>query len=233
MDRGGMCLISKNYNRKKATKIFLSSAISFFLLILLGNIHSLFGYLAYLPLAGLILLIFGFLVPIQSGNRNRQMLNEEISYLSLDDTGLYINLFNNSDSLVYVPWENIKKIEFDFTIHKPKSLGIRLQRYAEWIPDVKIIWKWSAPDPDLAFSLYFSTKSTTNQRSMSSIQIPNSWIENGKFNSLCKSIEVYSGLTIKPLDYSRLNVGIFKSQVWENKNQQLINYYYQLSRTIK
>lgn len=209
---------------------WIGLAILFFLLIVAGSFYDFFGWLVYVVIAYSIskLIKYGLANGRQKLSIERTRKAESINYMIVDHNGLYINNCNKDikENMVFISWKNIEQIDFYYTTYYTRKyvLHNHLIEHGDWIPNLTDTFDFSEKSQ---FSLYFyDKKSTSPKLSIYQFQLPSSWLKTNTFRKLAEEVKANSNTEIKPLDVSRINVGLLKSDSFEVENQNYLNTVY-------
>lgn len=198
---------------------FISRAV----LLLLPAVFISLGALVYEPISILAIPVFVYLLwklvkrlRYQPDDRwlRAGAIPQEIDYARMDEAGLQLTMSVSPVTTVRIPWSRVSRVAFAYTrAGQSYKAKVRLEmlkaKFAAAIPELADLVLEGHEDD--RYSLYFYTpeQKTTELPKLNQLQLPASWIYNGRCRELIEGIRHYAGVPVEAYDEQSVHYGLF------------------------
>lgn len=174
-------------------------------------------------LIGLLLFVRSLLKA--SSSYSRPDPSDTIAWVSVDSSGLSLNLYNNEDPNVipHFHWREIRSVHVDLTKDLRFYDGGKNYPYQRERRIAELNSRYPQHPPEAAqeiytdrFTLLLNKGKGSGSLKYAVIQVPPSWLNNGSFRSLLHEIESCSGVNLQPYDEQAAH----RFEAWADRNQK-------------
>lgn len=150
-----------------------------------------------------------FIIPYFTRERKelrKPQPHEKIPYMITDEHGILLNMRNNlaESAILYVNWSSIKNLKIDFThdldFYSTSAVYLDFKKVEDFDKVRKYLPDFCEPVQKM-YNDRFSLNIASDGRFRGAygwIQIPKSWLYDGQFERLLRTIEERTGISIEP-----------------------------------